>query len=476
MPRALPSLSPFLSWPPYLATPPARLADVMRGLETSDRWSAAEIAAGQQSQLMLLLEWAANNVPYYRKQGSLKATLKVLRRSPERFEEQWLQLPLLTKETLRSESAALNAPAVPPAHRPLAVIRTSGSTGIPVEVNTTSVTRTVWDALAVREHLWQRRNFGKRLGIIRSSPRAEGLRQGIDNPDWGHPVARLYRTGPMSVMHVKQPVELLVEWLRRFDPHYLLTYPSVASALFDALGPGGRPPALEELRLISEPVDVEFEQQLKESWGVRVTDIYSCNETGKIAQRCREQENLHVQGESIFVEILNDRGERCAPGESGQVVLTSLHNLATPLIRYQVGDYATVGEPCACGRASLVIRRVLGRAKHLAMSPDGKRYYPSTLWKIRAVAPVRQSQWVQTALDAIELRVVLDRPLTEAETQQATDVVREILGFPYRVTVVAVGEIARGPTGKFQEFLSLLPDHEDPGVASSPPGIPRPSG
>ena len=73
MPRTLPSLSPFLCWHPHLATPPARLADVMRGLEASDRRSAAEIAARQQSQLMLLLEWAANNVPYYRKQGALAA-------------------------------------------------------------------------------------------------------------------------------------------------------------------------------------------------------------------------------------------------------------------------------------------------------------------------------------------------------------------------------------------------------------------
>jgi phenylacetate-CoA ligase len=458
MPRTLPSLSPFLCWPPYLATPPARLADVMRGLEASDRWSPAEITAGQQSQLMLLLEWAANNVPYYRRQGSLKAALKILRRSPERFDEQWLQFPLLTKEALRSESAALNAPSVPAAHLPLASISTSGSTGIPVEVNTTSVTRTLWNALAVREHLWQRRDFGKRLGVIRSFKPSEGIRQGIDNPDWGPPVADLYRTGPASVVHVKQPAEVLIEWLRRFDPHYLLTYPSVAAALFDALGPGGRTPALEELRLMSEPVDVEFERQLRDAWGVRVSDIYSCNENGKIATRCREHDNLHVQSEGIFVEILHDDGGRCAPGESGQVVLTSLHNLATPLIRYQIGDYATVGEPCGCGRASLVIGRVLGRVKHMAMSPDGKRYYPITLWKIRAVAPVRQSQWVQTARDAIELRVVLDRPLTESETRQAADVVCETLGFPYRVTVVPVDEIARGPTGKFQEFLSLLPE------------------
>ncbi|MEX1995071.1 MAG: hypothetical protein WD929_10430 [Steroidobacteraceae bacterium] len=458
MAHFLPPLSPFLSWPPFFARPGTALADVMRGLAASECWSAAELAAGAQSQRMLLLEWTAHNVPYYQRNGALMAALKILRRSPERFDEQWLQLPLLTKETLRSSGAVLKARAVPEPHRPLASVRTSGSTGIPVEVDTTAVTRLVWNALAVREHLWQGRDFGKRLGVIRSFKPAEGIRRGIDNPDWGPPVADLYRTGPASVVHVKQPVEVLIEWLRRFNPHYLLTYPSVAQALFDALGPGGRTPALEEVRLMSEPLDVEFEAAIKDAWGVRVSDIYSSNENGKIAMRCREHDNLHVQSEGIFVEILNDRGARCATGESGQVVLTSLHNLATPLIRYQIGDYATVGEPCGCGRASPVIRRVLGRVKNMAVSPDGRRYYPIHLFRIRTVPVIRQSQWVQTARDAIELRAVLDRPMTEAETEQAIEVVRETLGHPYRVTIVAVDAIARGPTGKFEEFLSLLPE------------------
>ncbi len=457
MPRPA-ALSPFLAWPPYLAKFPATLKEVVRGLEAADRAPAEEIALGQQSQLLLLLEWAAANVPYYRSQGALKAALKVLRRDPGKFDEEWRKLPRLSKETLRSDGARLIAPKVLQAHLPLAPVRTSGSTGIPVEIQTTAVTRLLWEALAVREHLWQKRDFARRLGVIRSYVPSEGLRDGIDRPSWGPPVADLYRTGPASVVHVKQPVEVLVAWLRRFDPHYLLAYPSVAAAIFDALGPSGRTPALEEIRLMSEPVDAAFEEQLKSDWGVRVTDIYSANENGKIAMRCRERENLHVQPEGIFVEILREDGGRCAPGESGEVVLTSLHNLAMPLIRYRIGDYATVGEPCDCGRASLVIGRVLGRVKNMAVAPDGRRYYPISLYKIRAVPAIRQSQWVQTARDAIELRAVLDHPLTEAETQKAIETVRETLGHPYHVNVVAVDSIARGPTGKYEEFLSLLPE------------------
>jgi len=441
----------------------------MRGLEASQRWSAPELAAGAQSQLIQLLEWAANNVPYYMTAGSLMAALEILRRSPERFEEQWLQLPLLTKPTLRSEGPALNAPVVPQPHLPLGVVHTSGSTGIPVEVRNTAVTRVLWNALTLREHLWQERDFAKRLGIIRSCPPGDRNPQGRQRATWGPPAAVLYRTGPASVLHVGLPLDLLVDWLRRFDPHYLLAYPSVAAALFEALGPAGKPPALEEIRLFSEPVDVELETRLATAWGVRVSDMYTSNENGQIAIRCREHRSLHVQSEGIFVEILNDKGGRCATGETGHVVLTSLHNLATPLIRYQIGDYATVGEPCGCGRASPVIRQVLGRVRNLALSPDGRRYWPIALHKIRAVAVIRQAQWVQTARDRIELRVVLERPLTAAETQQAIDTVCETLGFPYRVEIVAVDAIARGPTGKFEEFLSLLPE-QAPGFRISPRG------
>ncbi len=456
MARPFPPLSPFLSWPPFFAKLPVSMADALRGLERSGRWSADEIATGQRSQLMLLIEWAAQNVPYYRAQGTLHATLKILRGSPDRFDDEWSRLPLLPKATLRSDSPQLTAASLPNGHLPLGTIRTSGSTGIPVAVQTTKVTRAVWNALAVLEHLWQQRDFGKRQGVIRSFKPAEGNAVGIDNPDWGPPAGAIFRTGPSSVIHVSQPVEVLVAWLRRFDPHYLLTYPAVAAAIFEALGPAGKPPALEEMRLISEPVDAEFEARVMSDWGVRITDIYSTNENGKIAMRCREHGSLHVQSEAIFVEILDDTGKRCAPGEMGQVVLTSLHNLATPLIRYQIGDNAIVGAPCACGRSSLVIAKVLGRVRNMATSPDGRRFYPISLYRIRAVPAIRQAQWIQTARDAVELRAVLDRPLTEPETELAKQTVCDTLGHPYCVSIVPVEAIARGPTGKFEEFISLL--------------------
>jgi len=249
----------------------------------------------------------------------------------------------------------------------------------------------------------------------------------------------------------------LTEWLRRFDPHYLITHPSVAESLMDELRSSGKPSSLEEITFVAEPLTEELEARLNSEWGVRCSEYYSANEAGYIALRCLEANHLHVQSESVLVEILDEAGNPCVAGETGRIVITPLHNLATPLIRYELGDYATMGEPCACGRALPVIRQVLGRVRNLVRTPDGRRYWPVELAKFNSIHAIRQFQYIQSAIDTVQLQLVLNRQLTEEERDRVAELARMALGYPFRVEIVPVGEIKRGPTGKFEEFLSLLP-------------------
>lgn len=80
---------------------------------------------------------------------------------------------------------------------------------------------------------------------------------------------------------------------------------------------------------------------------------------------------LHVQSEAVLIEIVDDRGRLCSSGQSGRVIISTLHNLAMPIICYEIGDYATVGEPCECGRPHPVIETVLGRVRNLVRTPKG---------------------------------------------------------------------------------------------------------
>ncbi|CAG0945200.1 phenylacetate-CoA ligase [Gammaproteobacteria bacterium] len=442
-------------WPEFLVAKGATLRQAVEGLETSQHLDTAALAAGQRRQLAQLLRSAARHVPWYEGAAWIRPLLAAIDSGSGEFQELWSAVPLLGKAELRDHATRLAARSLPAAQLPLGVTRTSGSVGIPVEVKTTALTRLAWDALTVREHLWRQRDFGKRLGIIRSLMRAQAVPGGSSQPDWGPPAGSLWRTGKASVIHIGFPLDEHIAWLRRFDPHYLLSYPSLVAALLDELGPGGRPPALEEVRMMSEPLDAGLEARLVNDWGVRVADVYSANEVGNIAFRCQEN-RLHVQSETILVEILDDAARACAPGEMGRVVLTSLHNLAMPLIRYDIGDFARFGEPCPCGRAHPVLDRVLGRVRNLALAPDGRRFWPSALARIREVPGIRQFQYVQTAPGTIELRLVLGRALDAADEARLRDLTCSLLGHPYEVLIRPVPAIPRGPTGKFEEFLSLL--------------------
>lgn len=452
---SFPPDSTFLAWPPFLASLPVSLRDMLTGLEESQRWPAAKFFQGQRGQLTLLLEWAANNVPYYRQAEWPAKILGELKRSPDDFWDTWRTAPILAKADLRAQGARMYAPEVPRVHQPLGMTKTSGSTGIAVEVRTTAVTRFIWNALTLRENAWHRRDVGKRLGSTRYLIKKLRIAEGRVQPSWGMPFSN--RTGSAGVIHVGYSMDLLADWLRRFDPHYLVTYPSVAASLLDEIGDAAaKPPSLEEITFISEPLSPDLEARVKAEWRIRVSEIYSSNEVGNIAFRCA-QGRLHTQSEAILVEILDEAGNPCDIGESGRVVVTPLHNLGTPLIRYDLGDYATLGEPCPCGRELPVIGQVLGRVRNLVCTPDGRRYWPVALGKLRSIQSIRQAQYVQNAPDSIQLRVVLNQPLTEEERGRAVGSVREVLGYPFRVEILPVNEIERGPTGKFEEFLSLLP-------------------
>jgi phenylacetate-CoA ligase len=452
------------AWPHFISAK-SSVRNILDGFRETERLDSDSLQLGQSLQLRRLLRWIAGQSRYYQNAGWTDEVLRDLDQRPDAFWDVWRRIPVLTKPDLRAHGDLIHSVSVPDDQKPLGLSFTSGSTGIAVEVRTTAVTRVMGNALTVRENVWQRRDFLKRLGAIRYRPAGDRDPAGSDLPSWGPPSAALFRTGPASYIHVGHSVNGLAAWLARFDPHYLITFPSVAEPLLARVAElTSRPLRLEEIRFIAEPLDPELERRLVERHRFHVSDIYSANEVGIIAFRC-ELGSLHVQSESVLVEIIDNQWRACGPGEAGHLVVTALHNLATPLIRYDLGDFAIPGDPCACGRGLPVIRQVLGRVRNLVRTPDGRRSWPVDLAKIRSVRVIRQAQFFQTSIDTVQLNIVSERPLTMDEQGQATEAVRAALGYPFNVAFVRVDDIPRGPTGKFEEFMSQL---DEPSLPRSP--------
>ncbi|MBN8475034.1 hypothetical protein [Sulfuritalea sp.] len=75
-----------------------------------------------------------------------------------------------------------------------------------------------------------------------------------------------------------------------------------------------------------------------------------------------------------------------------------------------------------------------------------------------AIAPIRQYQMVQTAVDALELRLVVERPLSAAEEAAFIPVVQRALGHPFALRFDYRDRLLPAASGKFEEFLSLVAD------------------
>lgn len=440
---------PEIAWPPVPSDKAASILAMLRYFERSQWWTGDLLASFQLQQALLLLLHARRTTAYY------ADVLNGLDLSLPLDMTRWQEIPLLSRSDIQSAGDALVSRQLPPSHGVTFTTQTSGSTGQNVVVHGTDLTQHFWNVLTIREHLWHRRSLDATHAIIRIIENAP--EDGSMHQDWGAPFSLVWRTGPCAMLNLLTDVRKQADWLKRVNPRYLLTYPSNLSALLELFeASGDRLSNLSQVRTIGETLLPETREGCRRIWGVPVADIYSSQEVGYIAMQCPDADCYHVQAENLLVEVLDDSGMPCAPGEVGRVVVTALHNFAAPLIRYDIGDYAEVAERCPCGRGLPAIRRVMGRRRNLITLPDGSRFWPIFgHMKFRSIAPVRQYQVVQTAVDRLEVRLVVESPLTGEQEKLLRDVICNAVGYPMSIGFAYPGSISMA-AGKHEEFRSEI--------------------
>jgi phenylacetate-CoA ligase len=414
-------------------------------LDASEWWAPERLLHRQLGQVQRLVRHASRTVPFYRSRLRGVAALASAGLTVERFRE----IPLLTRRDIQDAGPALRSGRLPPEDGTPKPVKTSGSTGEPIEVLATFRTDLFIHAFTMRGHRWHRRDLAAKNVDIRTWFDSD------ETPGTGR-WAPLPRTGPGVRLDLALPISGLLEALLDEDPAYLQTRPYTLLGLVErSVETGRRPAALREVRTFGEVLRPEIRAAVAAHWGVPVIDSYSAIEMGTLAHQCPASELLHVQGEGVLLEVLDDDGAPCGPGEVGRVVVTALHNFATPLIRYVLGDYAEVGPACDCGRGLPALTRIMGREKSLLAYPSGERQFPDPLLHtLRPEIPIRQYQLVQSTLQQIEVNLAVGRPLTGAEEATIREVLVERLKYPFDFELNYMDEIPRSASGKFEAFRS----------------------
>jgi phenylacetate-CoA ligase len=364
--------------------------------------------------------------------------------------EDLVRLPVLTREIVReSQDDALLSENLAPS----ALVRhaTNGTTGYSLTIQRTRFEERFLQGLRL-VYLFElgMRLFDRRSMIRAADPLSTG---GESEQTWWTRIGIL-RTAVTDCQW--SPEEILSD-LRRARPDVLGGYPSSMAWIAAHLTEEDRRAIRPRLVIAGgEAMSPSMRRQISEAFGRRVHDFYGANEFNLIAAECPAGTgNFHVCEASLIVEVLRD-GRACKPGESGELVATSLYSYAMPFIRYELGDEVTSGEVgCPCGAPVKTLRQINGRTSDRFPMPDGETIHPYVLEVplLQLATWMKRYQIVQERLDRIVVRCI---PMpagapSENELSALGERLTEAAG-SVQVVLELVDDIPSGPGGKFRLY------------------------
>jgi len=102
----------------------------------------------------------------------------------------------------------------------------------------------------------------------------------------------------------------------------------------------------------SEKIFDYYQPEIIKAFGTKMISEYGAAESGIIAFECPKG-NMHLNMEGVIVEEVNN-----------EILVTNLHMLSFPIIRYKLGDYiklASKNTSCMCGKNHVILSEVVGR-------------------------------------------------------------------------------------------------------------------
>lgn len=399
-----------------------------------------------RNRLADLLSFARERVPYYH--DALPSNVSELVLDSRR----WLQIPVLGKRPIQadwhsflSQSDAADDPTIQ-------ILSTSGSTGTPLKIARSSSemrvqTRRLWAARA----RWQPNIMRwKQLNLFHvvESPHLDVLPLGCDE-------------------YLDLSFEAMAGHARLIDayqPDWMCGVPSHVYRLAQYYQREQRNiPTLKLIEVTAE--ELSYQRQLVEAvFGCPVVDLYGCREFWVLSYECPFRQ-MHAWNDDLLLEVIRD-GQPVPPGETGELVVTSLTNRVMPLIRYELGDSVQMSpSSCPCGDPRPILTPVGGRTAGLIVTRD--RVVTPAFLNISLGEFIRhhgqailEYQIVQPDYDRLEIHVVPGESFYASATiKEVSRLIHDILPGVHCQFVVR-SSIACLPSGKAQSFISRV----DPGA------------
>jgi phenylacetate-CoA ligase len=404
-------------------------------------WSEEKVKDYQFKKIKYLLIESYSGVPYYQE------LFKSLNFDPAKdFQkmEDLQHIPILTKQKAREVRPFLdNAKYAQNAMK----LRTSGSTGEPFEVSVSDNAWVVEQSVVWRHWAWGGYNFRDKLAMVRSYVPPVGA------PPYKHEKLRnFYMFSPFNLNDEK--IAEYLDIMRRENIKILRGYPSSVLTLAEFVGRTGHSiPNLKLILTASESLTEKDRYIIESAFKTKVSNHYGLAEIVVMMGDCQAHEGLHNYDDYGYLELLDTD-----VANEKRIIGTHLHNLATPLIRYDTGDLAEVLEkPTTCGHTFQTVKNIIGRRDQQIQTPEGYKVPTVNFYTMfEAFQDVVRWQIVQRELNHIEF--ILQAPNLKPERIEILrTAIYTRLPASIRVDIYLDKYFIQKNEGKITPFISMIP-------------------
>ena len=420
-------------------------------LSQTEKYNGEELASYQRRQLENLLHFAYARTSFYRQRLA-----PLFDGSGDIDWSRWSAIPILTRADVKASGAEMLSDNLPIGHGPSHAQVSSGTTGTPVTVLTTYLMYLSGTAAFMRACRWYGGADGDRFCIALNPTALDAL----DRNTWAVASEATDKIeGNMSSSRMAVGQSWLPERILSFmERHKSDCFSGISTTLEDIAAAQLKSRANIDLKFmvgISMALTERSKLLAKQAFGTSAFSAYSSKEANKIAHECPVSGGLHVNSELTLVEIVDGLGKPCGQGESGRVVVTPLLGTAQPLIRYEQGDLATWGEPCACGRSHPVIARIEGRIRNRFCFAGGHKFTPAINYEpYRDLLRADKWQVAQTGPLDIEVRFISSAPAEAIDYSGMAQIYREAFHKDVKITYRKVETMPLTAAGKFIDYVN----------------------
>ena len=410
-------------------------------LEVSKRASSKTIVDYQEKKMGEMLALASRSVPFYSNQIDVSGDPAKL------FDNNFFKLPIVEKEDIRksfNDMITHNADI----REKLCVDYTGGSTGQPLKFAYNEGYKDIRWAMIYHNLTWAGYKLGDAHGFIYGS-NADVKKQ--------YSLRQKFQDFMMNAFQVNAFFldengfnKFLIQCKKR-KPKCLIGY---ASALYEFAcfcKRKGLPLRFSFLESTSEYLSADMRQTMEQVFNCKVYDRYGCREVGNIAHECAEHKGMHINWQTVYVEIENSGKYPEFGSDCGDIVISSLENTGMPLLRYQVGDIGKIETSvCKCGMQSPRLFLAGVRTGDLLYAPSGHKVSPPALTLIyKDLTGIKKIQFVQKEISSLEVSIVRENGV-EPDVALLRRKLLKVFGSNMNIAVQFVNDIPKEISGKYR--------------------------